>query len=138
MNIEIYVFVCNTVMRCIMKVTKKLIFFLLVFKQFWFEIWPRHVLTSFMRFTQYCGKFVSNTSELANHHKSISKIRHFTLFILIYSTLLYGCCVCIYCMSDLTYVWIYTLWRHKAEQVMSLCNKYYTHVHTQENWTQMA
>lgn len=32
------------------------------------------------------------------HHKSFSKISHFTLFILIYSTLLYGCCVFIYCM----------------------------------------
>ncbi len=39
---------------------------------------------------------------------------------------------CIYCMCDLTYVWIYTHCRHKAEQVMSLCNKYYTRSHTGE------
>lgn len=76
---------------------------------FWFSNYfdlksdPDMFLTSFMRLTQYCGQFVSNTSELPNHHKSISKIRHFTLFILIYSTLLYGCYVLyiLYVWSDL-------------------------------------
>lgn len=67
-------------------------------------------------------------SELPNHHKPFSKISNFTLFILIYSTLLYGCCVFyIMYVCDKTYVCIYTHWRHKAGKVMSLCNKSFTH-----------
>lgn len=78
-----------------------------------------------------------NVSELPNHHKSISKIRHFTLFILIYSTLLYGCCVFIYCMCVIrpTFECIHIVDIKQSRLCLSVTSIIHTFTHTGESGT---